>query len=107
MTILLFIVRVILRHLTIRVIVVDRKNERRNSLIDVINGKNGFKVISDHRKGIDALDHVIKLEPDLIVIGDMLHEMSGYAFIMNLMKSKPTAALIIVDEENEVEVDFP
>jgi two-component system chemotaxis response regulator CheB len=33
--------------------------------------------------------------------------MSGYAFIMDLMKNKPTAVLILVDEVNEIEADYP
>jgi two-component system chemotaxis response regulator CheB len=93
--------------LTIRVIVVDGNNVRRNAIISVINEKNDYKVISDLRKGSEALEQVMNLSPDLIVVGDMLHEMSGYGFIMNLMRISPIAALVVVNEDNDDEVDYP
>ncbi|MCE7734076.1 MAG: response regulator [Candidatus Heimdallarchaeota archaeon] len=93
--------------MTIRIVVVDGKNTRRGAMISVINKNNDYKVISDLRKGSEALDHVKKLLPDLVLVGDVLHDQSGYSFIMELMKHKPTAALIVVDEDIQVEVDYP
>ncbi|OLS17063.1 MAG: Chemotaxis response regulator protein-glutamate methylesterase of group 1 operon [Candidatus Heimdallarchaeota archaeon LC_2] len=94
-------------YLSIRIIVTDQDNVRRNALIRAVDENMNVRVISDLRSGKKALENIKRLLPNVVIIGDELSDMSGFAFVMQLMKIQPVAVLIVSNDDNKTTVDFP
>ncbi|MCY3411002.1 MAG: hypothetical protein INQ03_05120 [Candidatus Heimdallarchaeota archaeon] len=60
------------------------------------------------KSGVTLLDEIQTNDYNVIVLGDILNDMSGYQAITNIMKTKPLPCLIIYNEdEPKQEVDYP
>lgn len=105
--IFLFLNLVTIGYLSIRIIIVDQNTVRRNALIRAITENENNLIISDLNSGSKALENIKRLKPNVVIIGDELSSMSGYAFVMQLMKTNPIASLIISNDDSETKVDFP
>ena len=90
--IFLFLNLVTIGYLSIRIIIVDQNTVRRNALISAITENENNRVISDLNSGSKALENIKRLKPNVVIIGDELSSMSGYAFVMQLMKTNPVAS---------------
>ncbi len=105
--IFLILTLITIGYLSIRIIIVDQDNIRRNALLVSISQHQNIRIINDQSNGNKALEIIKRLKPNVVIIGDELSNMSGYAFVMKLMKTHPVASLIITNDDIETKVDFP
>ncbi|MHA2250830.1 MAG: chemotaxis protein CheB [Candidatus Kariarchaeaceae archaeon] len=93
--------------MSIRVIVIDDDQIKRKAIVDALHTNKDIEVIKRGKRGKEALELIKTFKPKVLVIGDQLSDMSGYAFIKEVMKELPLAILVVTDEEKDVPVDYP
>ena len=93
--------------MSIRVILIDGDAVKKRAIIDTIKDNANITIVKNLKSGKKGLEAIKSLKPKIVIIGDQLSDMSGYCFVTEVMKSLPTAILIISDEDNPGKVDYP
>lgn len=76
------------------ILVVDDSGYSR-SLIKGIVGEAGYTVIGEAKNGMEALDKIVELEPDLVTLDNILPDMTGLE-ILRALKDQPIKSRIIM-----------
>lgn len=85
-----------------RILIVDDEKFFRKALIVSIPWENlGYCVCGEAENGIDALEKVRELEPDVIATDINMSKMDGLTFIAELRKIKPDIKIIVISGYNE------
>lgn len=83
----------------IRAIVVDDEPLTRERVRDLIGRTEGLELVGEGRNGLEALDLITALEPDLIFIDVEMPELDGFGVIAELdMKGTPAVIFITAYE---------
>jgi two-component system chemotaxis response regulator CheB len=77
-----------------RVLVVDDSAFMRTRVADILR-RGGFEVAGTARDGMDALDQVDRLKPDVITLDIEMPKMNGVQFLTELMKRRPTPVVML------------
>jgi type II secretory ATPase GspE/PulE/Tfp pilus assembly ATPase PilB-like protein/CheY-like chemotaxis protein len=91
-----------------KVLLVDDEDSLRKVLKDLLE-RDGYEV-SEARDGVQALDQVDRVGPDIVVLDLNLPSLDGYGVLSQLRSRPATAAIPIIvltakgDEDNEVRV---
>src|SRR5712692_3412096 len=91
-----------------KVLLVDDEDSLRKVLRDLLE-RDGFEV-SEARDGVQALDQVDRVGPDIIVLDLNLPALDGYGVLAQLRSRPATASIPVIvltakgDEDNEVRV---
>jgi two-component system, LytTR family, response regulator len=79
----------------IRVITVDDEPLARERVSTLVRETEGLELIGEGSNGIDALDLVTRLEPDLLFIDVEMPELSGFGVIAALDEARVPAVIFI------------
>lgn len=88
----------------IRVLIVDDSAYIRKVLSQILMRSPFIEVVGTARNGLDALEKVEELNPDVITLDLMMPEMNGIEFLYEQMKRKPVPVIItsIASETGEM-----
>lgn len=81
-------------HKQISVLVVDDSLVFRRVLRDIFEKTSAVKIIGEATNGIEALDSVLKLDPDVIIMDMEMPLMDGMTSLQHLMIHKPTPTIM-------------
>lgn len=81
-------------HKPIRLLIVDDSLVFRRVLKDIFERTNTVKVIGEATNGIEALDMVLKNDPDVIIMDMEMPLMDGMTSLQHLMIHKPTPTIM-------------
>lgn len=91
----------------IKVLVVDDSAFVRKVLTNILSKSPFIEVVGTARDGIEALEKVEELNPDVITLDLIMPNMDGITFLKELMKKKPTPVVIvsIASESGELAIE--
>ena len=79
------------------VLVVDDEHDQRRALIEKVNwAAAGFEVIGEAENGVEALDIVETLEPDLILTDIRMPMISGLELAAKVREMRPATQIVIL-----------
>ena len=79
----------------IKVSVVEDIPELRNGLISLLEWDERFEAVSSHADAESAIDHLIAMQPDIVVMDINLPGMNGIACIRKIKKDCPATQFIM------------
>jgi len=94
--------------LAVKVLLVDDEDSLRKVMRDLLE-RDGYNV-SEARDGVQALDQIDRVGPDIIVLDLNLPGLDGYGVLSHLRSRPATASIPVIvltakgDEDNEVRV---
>ena len=78
-------------------LIVDDEEELRQAVIEGVDWESvGFRVVGDAANGVDALELVEKLEPDLILTDIRMPMMTGLELAKNVRELRPATQIVIL-----------
>jgi two-component system chemotaxis response regulator CheB len=87
----------------IRTVIVDDSAFVRKVVREMLSGNPFIEVVGMARNGIDALDMVASLNPDVITCDLIMPEMDGVEFVRQQMARKPIPVLILTASPEDAE----
>ena len=90
----------------IRVSVVEDNARVRESLASLINGAPGFRCVSTHASGEDALAQIPAFHPHVVLMDIHLPRMSGIECVRQLKTAQPTLLLMMLTAYEDDELIF-
>ena len=84
----------------IRVLTVDDEPLARERVTTLVRATDGFELVGEAANGIEALDLITRLEPDLIFIDVEMPELSGFGVIAALEDARVPAVVFITAYEH-------
>lgn len=91
----------------VRVLVVDDSAFARKVLREVINGHAELEVVGVARDGVDALEQIASLQPDVVTLDLVMPELDGVAVLQTLHElpsSPPVVVVSMADGQSELGV---
>jgi two-component system chemotaxis response regulator CheB len=91
----------------IRVLVVDDSAFARKVVREVLAGEPTIDVVGTARDGLDALEKIVELAPDVVTLDLVMPNLDGLGFLKALAATKDPPAVIVVsmtDEDSELGV---
>ena len=86
------------------VIVVEDEQELRRAIIEKVDWASaGFKVIADAENGIEAVDLVERLEPDLVMTDIKMPMMTGLELAEQVREIRPATGVVILSGYDDFE----
>jgi DNA-binding NarL/FixJ family response regulator len=79
----------------IKVTVVEDIPELRNGLISLLQWDDRFEAVSSHNDAESAIDHIIAMQPDIVVMDINLPDMNGIECIRKIKKDCPHSQFIM------------
>jgi len=79
----------------VRVLVVDDSAYMRVVLRDMLQSELGLTVVGTAKNGLDAIEKVKELEPDVVVLDIQMPKMDGIATLQKIMTEKPTKVVML------------
>ena len=79
----------------IRVLTVDDEPLARERVSTFVRGTDGLELVGEGNNGLDALDLITRLEPDLVFIDVEMPELSGFGVIAALEEARVPAVVFI------------
>lgn len=80
--------------MTVTVLVVDDSGFYRRRLVDILSEDPGIKVIGIAENGLEAIQQVIKLNPDVVTMDIEMPVMDGITAVRKIMDSHPVPILM-------------
>ena len=78
----------------IRVLVVDDSALIRMAVVDILKSVGDIEVVGTARNGKEAVEKVLKLNPDVVVLDIKMPVMDGLSALKHIMELKPTPVLM-------------
>lgn len=78
-----------------KVLVVDDSAYMRKVLSGLLEGEPGIKVIDTARDGLDALEKIKLLKPDVVTLDIEMPKMDGLTALKRIMEETPTAVVMV------------
>lgn len=78
----------------IRVLVVDDSLFMRSAIERALARVGGFEIVGQARDGMDAIDKVLALGPDVVTMDYNMPRMNGAAAVREIMRRRPTPVLM-------------
>lgn len=80
---------------TIKVLVVDDSALMRNMVGDIIKSTPGFKLVGSAKNGLEAIELVRQLSPDVVTMDIEMPKMDGLQALARLMTESPVATVML------------
>ena len=77
------------------VLIVDDVAFVRTTLATILS-KNGYEVVGEAASGSEAIEQYARLNPDVVTMDVVMQKMSGIEATRKIMKSSPSARIIMV-----------
>ncbi|MFH7818103.1 protein-glutamate methylesterase/protein-glutamine glutaminase [Neobacillus thermocopriae] len=78
-----------------RILVVDDSAFMRRAICQILESDPHFTVVGIARNGLDAIEKVERLQPDLVTMDIEMPEMNGLAALEHIMKTFPTPIVML------------
>jgi two-component system, chemotaxis family, protein-glutamate methylesterase/glutaminase len=79
----------------IRVLVVDDSKYMRFVLSKILNEDPGIEVVGESHNGLDALQKVRELKPDVVTLDVEMPRMNGLEALKNILEQQPTPVIMV------------
>ena len=89
--------------MTIKIVLADDHVLMRQGLSQVLNADPGIDVIGECGDGVELIEQVIKLRPDVVVMDISMPKMSGLVAIDKLLSQRPDCKILVLSMHNELE----
>ncbi|NOZ58189.1 MAG: chemotaxis response regulator protein-glutamate methylesterase [Euryarchaeota archaeon] len=83
----------------IRVLVVDDSALMRRMLVDILSGEEDMQVVGTAESGEEAVEKVLELSPDVVVLDILMPGMGGMAALREIMRRRPTPVVVFSSYE--------
>ncbi|RME68698.1 MAG: chemotaxis response regulator protein-glutamate methylesterase [Nitrospirae bacterium] len=80
---------------TIKVLVVDDSAFMRNAIVKMITTDAEFQVIGTARDGVEAVDKVLSLKPDIVTLDIEMPRMNGLEALRIIMDKHPVPVIVV------------
>ncbi len=87
----------------IRVLIVDDHDIVREGQRALINTESGMEVVGEAKNGLEAIDLVEKLQPDVILLDLQMPKMDGLEAIGEIKEKQPEARILVLTSFTEDE----
>jgi two-component system LytT family response regulator len=84
---------------TIRVVIVDDEPLTRERVSNLVRDTPDLELVGEARNGLEALDMITKLEPDLIFIDVEMPELDGFGVVASLEVNRVPAVVFVTAYE--------
>ena len=91
---------------TIKVILADDHGIVRNGIKSTLNDAKNIKVIGEASNGLEAIDAVKKLQPDVVVMDITMPEMNGIDAVAQIHKKYPSVNCMMLSMHDKEEYIF-
>lgn len=81
--------------LTIRVLIVDDDASLRSLLHHILELSQAFQVVGTAEDGVEAIEKVASLQPDLVLLDSVMPRMDGLEAIPNIRGVSPSSQIVI------------
>jgi DNA-binding NarL/FixJ family response regulator len=85
---------------TIRIILVDDHDLIRESWKQLLGTETRFKVIEVYKNGVEAVEQVINLLPDIVLMDINMTPITGFEATEKILRSFPSAKIIGISVNN-------
>lgn len=89
----------------IRVLVVDDSPLQRQLLVETLKQDSAIEVVGTAANGVEAVQLVASLRPDLVTMDIQMPEMDGYAATEEIMEHHPTPIVIVSGSKSRPDMD--
>src|SRR5215471_4887522 len=89
----------------IRILIADDHELVRQGMRAILLGEQGWEVCGEASTGREALNKVLELKPDLVVLDLSLPEMNGVEVTRQIRKSQDTPVLIVTMHDSDYVVE--
>jgi two-component system chemotaxis response regulator CheB len=79
----------------VRALIVDDSAYMRVVLKDILQSHQGIRVVGSAKDGIEAIEKVKELRPDVVVLDIQMPRMDGIATLQRIMKEAPTRVVML------------
>jgi len=86
----------------LRALLVDDEPIARRVLREEIEALGGAEVAGEAENGIQALDQILRLQPDLVFLDLQMPEMDGFEVIRNLPPDPPTVVIVTAYDQHAI-----
>ena len=83
----------------IRVLVVDSSEAMREGIRHMLAGDETIKVVGEARDGKEALDLVVKVSPDIVILDGRLKGTDSTKVISYIKECSPQVGIIVLNDE--------
>jgi len=80
----------------VRVLVVDDSAFARKVVREVLDGQDGIQVVATAHDGLDALEKVVELSPDVVTLDLAMPNLDGLGFLRALASAPQRVPVVIV-----------
>jgi two-component system, NarL family, nitrate/nitrite response regulator NarL len=88
----------------LRVVLADDHEVMRKGLRSLLNGQSRWNVCGEAQNGQEALDLVLELQPDLIVLDISMPVMNGLQAAAKIRKASPATKIVILSTHDSPQV---
>lgn len=86
--------------MTIRVLVVDDSAFARKVLREALSEADGIEVVGVARDGLDALEKIAQLKPDVVTLDLMMPNLDGLGVLMALPRPGPRVVVVSISDQH-------
>ena len=91
--------------MTLRVVIVDDEADARAKLRRLLAAQKDVEIVSEARNGRDALEHIRRLAPDLVLLDIMMPELDGFEMLRAMAADDRAPKIIFVTAYDEYAID--
>ncbi len=91
---------------SLRVSVVEDDGEIRAHLVQLIAAANGFTLVSDHHEGGGAIETILQMQPDVVLMDINLPGMNGIECTRILKRQSPALQILMLTVYEDAEAIF-
>src|SRR4051794_3943747 len=90
----------------LKVLVVDDSEICRTALRHVLEADLGIRVIGEAQDGVEAVEKVLSLSPDLVTMDLAMPRRGGLDAISSIMERRPTPILVVTERPRMDGIDM-
>ncbi len=85
----------------VRILLADDNKNFRRGLAEFINNQYGFKIIGEANDGMEALNLIVELKPDVVMLDVSMPKLDGITAARFIKKEYPDLFIIIITIHDE------
>ncbi len=79
----------------VKVLIVDDSAFMRNALSSMLSSDNDIKIVGTARDGLDAIEKISSLKPDVVTMDIEMPRMDGITALRNIMQKNPVPVIMV------------